>query len=156
MGQMIGLMMTTKGIPSTYNKDLQESVEPLLDCVKTVSDSIQILNGVLSTLIVHPSRMASALTPDMLATDLADYLVKKKVPFRETHHISGRVVALAESKDVPMDKLSHDDLQSVDKRLGSDFQFDYESSVNARDAVGGTSKASVLNQINVLWDELQS
>ena len=155
MGQMMGLMVTTKGIPSTYNKDLQESVEPLLDCVKTVSDSVQILTGVMSTLTISPSRMLAALTPDMLATDLADYLVKKKVPFRETHHISGRVVALAEQKSMAMDQLSYDDLQSVDKRLGSDFHFDYETSVNARTAIGGTSRASVLQQIDALREELE-
>lgn len=64
--------MSIKGLPSTYNKDLQESVEPMLDMVKTVSDSIQIATGVLSTLTVFPEKMEAALTPDMLATDLAE------------------------------------------------------------------------------------
>ncbi len=77
----------------TYNKDLQESIEPLLDHLKTVSDSIQIANGVLATLDTKPEKMKAALDPFMLATDVADYLVRKGVPFRETHHISGRVVA---------------------------------------------------------------
>ena len=150
----MGLMVTTKGIPSTYNKDLQESVEPLLDCIKTVSDSVQILNGVISTLTVQPSQMRASLTPDMLATDLADYLVKKHVPFRETHHISGRVVALAEQKGVPMDQLSQEDLRGVDERLGEDFRFDYETSVDARDAIGGTSESSVMEQLRVLEGEV--
>ena len=113
-------------------------MEPLLDCVKTTSDSIQILTGVMSTLTISPGKMLAALTPDMLATDLADYLVRKGVPFRETHHISGQVVALAEERNVPMDKLSHSDLQRVDSRLGSDFIFDYEKSVEMREATGGT------------------
>lgn len=82
--------------------------------------------------------------------DLADYLVRKGVPFRETHHISGQVVALAEERNMPMDKLSHDDLQSVDKRLGSDFIFDFEKSVELRTAKGGTSKSSVREQIQAL------
>lgn len=159
MGQMMGLMVSAKGLPSTYNKDLQESVEPLLDCVKTVSDSVRILTGVISTLAIRSAAMLAALTPDMLATgmlhalllsltqlfpcltlytDLADYLVRKGVPFRETHHISGQVVALAEAKDLPMDKLSHAQLQSVDKRLGTDFVFDFEKSVEMRTAKGGT------------------
>ncbi|KAL6718815.1 argininosuccinate lyase [Lecanora helva] len=150
MGQMTGLMMTTKGLPSTYNKDLQESVEPLIDCVKTTSDSIQILTGVVSTLTIHRAKMRAALTPDMLATDLADYLVRKGVPFRETHHISGQVVALAEKRNVPMNALSHEDLQSVDERLGSDFEFDYQKSVEMRSATGGTSLSSVREQIQVL------
>lgn len=148
-GQMIGLTMTAKGLPSTYNKDLQESVEPLLDCVKTVSDSIRILTGVVSTLRTDAKKMQAALTPDMLATDLADYLVRKGVPFRETHHISGQVVALAEAKGVPMDKLSHADLQSVDKRLGSEFVFDFEKSVEMRTAKGGTVRTALTRMLTL-------
>ncbi|KAL2355546.1 argininosuccinate lyase-like protein [Cryomyces antarcticus] len=155
-GQMAGLMMTIKGIPSTYNKDLQESVEPLLDHVKTVGDSIQIATGVLSTLVIQPQKMLAALTPDMLATDLADYLVRKGVPFRETHHISGRVVALAENEGTPMDKLTFEQLQGIDKRFEKDIEetFNYQKSVEMRSAKGGTSKSSVEEQIRVLKEML--
>lgn len=151
-GQMAGLMMTIKGIPSTYNKDLQESVEPMLDHVKTVGDSIQIATGVLSTLDIKPEKMLASLTPDMLATDLADYLVRKGVPFRETHHISGRVVALAEQEKTPMDKLSYEQLRGIDSRFEKDIadMFDYQRSVEMRSASGGTSKSSVMEQIKVL------
>ena len=147
---MVGLTCTINSLPSTYNKDLQESVKPMLECVDTVSDSVRILCGVISTLTIYPANMLKALTPDMLATDLADHLVRKGVPFRETHDISGRVVALAEKKQVPMDKLSHEDFQGVDGRLGEDFEFDYETSVELRSAKGGTSKASVREQIELL------
>jgi argininosuccinate lyase len=151
-GHMTGLMMSIKGIPSTYNKDLQESVEPLLDHIKTVGDSIQIATGVLSTLNIFPENMLRSLSPDMLATDLADYLVRKGVPFRETHHISGRVVALAEKEAVPMDKLSFEQLQGVDQRFEKDVLavFDYQKSVEARSAKGGTSKSAVLEQIEAI------
>ena len=151
-GTMCGLMMSVKGLPSTYNKDLQESWETMLDGVKTTSDSIQIATGVLSTLTIVPERMQGALSPDMLATDLADYLVRKGVPFRETHHISGRVVALAEKEGVPMDKLSLQQLQGVDSRFGDDVMacFSYEESINKRTVVGGTSEKSVLQQIEIL------
>ena len=157
-GQMAGFMYTLKGLPSTYNKDLQESVEPLLDCVKTVGDSMQIATGVLGTLSIQPKKMLQALTPDMLATDLADYLVRKGVPFRETHHISGKVVALAEKEETPMDKLSFKQLRSVDSRFQEDVKtcFDYERSVEMRTAKGGTSRSSVMEQINVLKDLLRS
>lgn len=70
-GQMAGFMMTLKGVPMSYDKDLQEDKEPLFDCVKTLSDSLLIATGVLSTLSIHPERMREALTMDMLATDLA-------------------------------------------------------------------------------------
>jgi len=151
-GQMTGLMMSVKGIPSTYNKDLQESVEPLLDHVKTVGDSLQIATGVLSTLAIQPESMLKSLTPDMLATDLADYLVRKGVPFRETHHISGQVVALAEKEGKPMDQLSFSQLQGVDQRFEKDVMsvFDYQKSVEMRSAKGGTSKSAVLEQIEAV------
>lgn len=151
-GHMAGLMYTIKGLPSTYDKDLQESVEPLLDHVKTIGNSIQIATGVLSTLDVQPKNMLAALTPDMLATDLADYLVRKGVPFRETHHVSGKVVALAEKTGVPMDELTYEQLVEIDSRFDKDVTacFDFESSVEARKTKGGTSRASVLEQIDVL------
>lgn len=157
-GQMTGLMMTIKGIPSTYNKDLQESVEPMLDHVKTVGDSIQIATGVLSTLAIQPKNMLASLSPDMLATDLADYLVRKGVPFRETHHISGQVVALAEKTGTPMDELSFEQLQTVDQRFEKDILevFDYQKSVEMRSASGGTSKSSVLEQTKVLKEIVEA
>merc|ERR1712000_534193 len=151
-GYMAGLMMSVKGLPSTYNKDLQESFEPMLDGVKTTADSIQIATGVLSTLTIFPDKMKAALTPDMLATDLAEYLVRKGVPFRETHHISGRVVALAEREKRPMDQLSVKELQNVDPRFGDDVKsvFDYQRSVEQRTSIGGTSKSAVKQQIEIL------
>lgn len=151
-GQMAGFMMTLKGLPSTYNKDLQESVEPLLDHVKTVGDSIQIATGVLSTLTTNAQRMEAALDPFMLATDLADYLVRKGVPFRETHHISGQCVALSEKTGTPMNELTYEQLKGVDPRFEKDVAdcFNYERSVEMRAAKGGTSKACVLEQIDVL------
>lgn len=149
---MSGLMMTIKGLPSTYNKDLQESVEPMFDCTKTVSDSIQIATGVLSTLEINPQKMLAALTPDMLATDLAEYLVRKGVPFRSAHHTSGRVVALAEKEDTPMDRLSLEQIQGVDQMFGDDVMdiFDYQRSVELKNSKGGTSKSAVKEQIEIL------
>jgi argininosuccinate lyase len=151
-GQMAGLMMTIKGLPSTYNKDLQESFEPMLDATKTVAASIQIATGLLSTLTIFPHKMKAALSPDMLATDLADYLVRKGVPFRDTHHISGQVVALAEREGKPMDQLSSEQLRGVDGRFGEDVMacFDYERSVETRTVKGGTSRSSVLEQIELI------
>lgn len=156
-GRAAGFMMTLKGLASTYNKDLQESWEPMLDTVKSVSDSIRISEGVLATLETRPDKMKAALDPFMLATDIADYLVRKGVPFRETHHISGQVVALSERTNTPMDQLTYEQLKGVDARFGEDIAqaFDYEKSVEMRSAKGGTSKESVLEQIRVLNEMLQ-
>lgn len=156
-GLMAGLNMSIKGLPSTYNKDLQESFPPMLDAVKTVSDSLQIATGILSTLTIFPENMLKALTPEMLATDLADYLVRKGVPFRETHHISGRVVALAEREGIPMDKLTYDQLRTVDERFEKDVveTFDFEKSVEMRRSTGGTSRKAVEGQTKWLEDHLK-
>ena len=141
-----------KGLPSTYNKDLQESWEPMLDHVKTVSESIQIANGVLATLSINPKKIIAALDPFMLATDVADYLVRKGVPFRETHHISGQCVAKSEELGTPMNEFSIEQMKAIDERFEEDIAdtFNYESSVEARSAKGGTSRSSVLEQIKVL------
>ncbi len=151
-GQMAGFMMTQKGLPSTYDKDLQESVEPMLDHVKTVADSIRNAEGVLATLETKPDKMKAALDPFMLATDLAEYLVRKGVPFRESHHISGRCVALSESTGTPMNELTFDQMRGVDSRFEEDITeaFDYEKSIEMKSAKGGTSKQAVLEQIKVL------
>jgi argininosuccinate lyase len=155
-GSMAGLMVSVKGIPSTYNKDLQESMEAMLDQVRTVGDSIRIATGVLSTLTIFPEKMEAALSPDMLATDLAEYLVRKGVPFRDTHHIAGEVVALAEKLARPMDTLSVQELQGVDSRFGEDVKacFDYQRSVEQRISTGGCSKVAVLKQIKTLKESL--
>ncbi|WEW58698.1 argininosuccinate lyase [Emydomyces testavorans] len=157
-GGMAGLMMTIKGIPSTYNKDLQESVEPMLEHVKTLKDSLQIASRVLSTMTMFPNKMIAALTPDMLATDLAEYLVRKGLPFRETHHIAGQVVALAEKEGKPMDQLTVEQFKSVDQRIGDDVLevFDYERSVEMKSAIGGTSKSAVRQQIEVMRQSLKA
>lgn len=86
----------------------------MLDLTKTVGDSIQIAAGVISTLTTQSERMYAALTPEMLATEIADYLVRRGIPFREGHHISGRVVVLAEKEGVPMVSL----YQHCDKACG--------------------------------------
>ncbi|GJN72173.1 argininosuccinate lyase [Purpureocillium lilacinum] len=151
-GQMAGLMMTVKSLPSCYNKDLQEGWEPMLDSVQTVSDSLGIANGVIATLKVRPERMEAALDKTMLATDVAEWLVRKGCPFREAHHISGRVVALSEKLELSMDKLTLQQLQAIDARFTADIveAFEYETSVEAKTSKGGTSRSSVLEQIQVL------
>ncbi|XMA16946.1 hypothetical protein WAI453_009737 [Rhynchosporium graminicola] len=151
-GAMAGLMMSIKGIPSTYNKDLQESVQPMLDTVKTLKDSLQIAARSLATATINPEKMRAALSPDMLATDLAEYLVRKGVPFRETHHLAGRMVALAEDEKKGMDELTVEQFQGVDKRFGADVLsvFDYERSVEMKSTTGGTSRSAVLEQLEAL------
>ncbi|KAI9635093.1 putative argininosuccinate lyase [Dioszegia hungarica] len=148
-GQMAGFMMSLKGIPSTYNKDLQEDKEPLFDCVDTVSAALRIAEGVIATLNIHPEKMKAALTMDMLATDIADYLVRKGVPFRETHHISGRAVALAEKTNVQISDLSLEQYKELSEHFTEDVMqvFDFETSVEKRNAIGGPARAMIQRQV---------
>ncbi|KAK1770410.1 putative argininosuccinate lyase [Phialemonium atrogriseum] len=162
-GQMAGLMMVSPHINISATclgfkgdqeriENLQEGWEPMLDSVQTVSDSLGIANGVIATLKVRPERMEAALDKTMLATDVAEWLVRKGCPFREAHHISGRVVAQSEKLEVSMDKLTLEQLQAIDSRFTADIAeaFEYETSVEAKTSKGGTSRSSVLEQIQVL------
>jgi argininosuccinate lyase len=107
---------------------------------------------VLSTLVINPEKMKSSLSIEMLATDLAEYLVRKGVPFRETHHISGQAVKLAEDRQCSMDKLSLKDFKSLHSAFENDVKhvWDFERSIELRNSVGGTSRSSVKDQIVTL------
>ncbi|KAM8897935.1 argininosuccinate lyase isoform 1-T1 [Spinachia spinachia] len=156
-GNCAGFMMTLKGLPSTYNKDLQEDKEAMFDCYDTVHAVLQVTTGVMSTLKINPGVMKAALSPDMLATDLAYYLVRKGVPFREAHGISGKAVFAAESKNIALNQLTLEDLSAVSPLFGGDVSsvWDYRSSVEQYSAPGGTAKSSVAVQVEQLRDWLQ-
>uniref|UniRef100_A0A8C6L898 Argininosuccinate lyase n=1 Tax=Nothobranchius furzeri TaxID=105023 RepID=A0A8C6L898_NOTFU len=148
-GKCSGFMMTLKGLPSTYNKDLQEDKEAMFDCFDTVQAVLQVTTGVMSTL---KSVMEAALSPDMLATDLAYYLVRKGVPFREAHGVSGKAVFAAESQHISLNQLTVEDLTAVSPLFGGDVSsvWDYRSSVEQYRAPGGTAKSSVAAQVEHL------
>ncbi|MCB0063317.1 MAG: argininosuccinate lyase [Caldilineaceae bacterium] len=149
MGSMTGLMTMLKGLPSTYNKDLQEDKEPLFDTVLNVGSSLQIACGVISTLEPNVAGMRTALSAEMLATDLAEYLVRKGIPFRETHHVAGAAVQMAELQAIPLSELELDDLLTLHHAFEEDVLeiWDFEKSVDTRDVAGGTSRRAVLEQI---------
>uniref|UniRef100_A0A667ZA58 Argininosuccinate lyase n=1 Tax=Myripristis murdjan TaxID=586833 RepID=A0A667ZA58_9TELE len=151
-GRCAGFMMTLKGLPSTYNKDLQEDKEAMFDCYDTVHAVLQVMAGVMSTLKINQSVMEAALSPDMLATDVAYYLVRKGVPFREAHGMSGKVVVMAESKQIPLNQLTVEDLSTISPLFESDVSsvWDYRSSVEQYSAPGGTAKSSVTAQVEQL------
>eukprot|EP00656_Telonema_subtile_P003004 TRINITY_DN11382_c0_g2_i4.p1 TRINITY_DN11382_c0_g2~~TRINITY_DN11382_c0_g2_i4.p1 ORF type:complete len:404 (-),score=128.82 TRINITY_DN11382_c0_g2_i4:292-1503(-) len=149
-GGLAGFLMVLKGTPSTYNKDMQEDKEMLFDALDTLKAAVPITTGVLSTLTIHPQHMRAALQPEMLATDLAEYLVRKGVPFRETHHTAGEAVRLAEERGIPLSELPLPELQALQPAFESDVHqvWDFEASVERRDVIGGTSKRAVLEQVD--------
>jgi argininosuccinate lyase len=149
VGHLTGLVVTVKGLPSTYNKDLQEDKEPLFDAVTNLSGSLQIACGVISTLRANPAALRAALSPEMLATDLAEYLVRKGVPFREAHHVAGAAVQMAELQGISLSQLEVEDLQKLHRAFEADAVtlWNFEQSVDRRDVEGGTSRRAVLAQI---------
>ena len=158
IGNLVGLLTTLKGLPSSYDKDLQEDKEPVFDTFDTLSHSIPIMAGLLRTLRLRPKRMAAQLEPSLLATDLADYLVKRGVPFRQAHHLVGEVVQLAENKGVALTELSLVDLQTVSKQFdeGVTAVFNITASLNGRSVTGGTSSQALQAQLDAARRQLPS
>ncbi|KAJ3588944.1 hypothetical protein NHX12_009797 [Muraenolepis orangiensis] len=139
-GRCAGFMMTIKGLPSAYNKDLQEDKEAMFDCFDSLHGALQVSTGVMSTLQIKRPVMEAALSPDMLATDLAYYLVRK------------------ESKNIPLNQLTVEDLATISPLFHRDVAsvWDYTSSVEQYSAPGGTAKSSVTAQVQHLRKWLQA
>jgi argininosuccinate lyase len=151
VGELVNVLMVLKGLPTTYNKDLQEDKEALFDAIDTLTMALSIATGVVEALVIHPERMQAALTDEMLATELADYLVAKGVPFREAHHLVGQVVQKAMEQKVGLRNLLLSDYQEVSKLFQRDVMtwLDFERAVERHDSVGGTARASVEAQLTV-------
>lgn len=151
-GRCSGFLMTLKGLPSTYNKDLQEDKEAMFDVFDTICAVLQVATGVISTLLINKESMEKALSPDMLATDIAYYLVRKGMPFRQAHGVSGKAVHLAETKGISVKNLSLEDLRGISTLFESDVSqvWNYTNSVEQYTAAGGTAKSSVNLQIEQL------
>lgn len=152
IGNLTGLLATLKGLPSSYDKDLQEDKEPVFDAHDTLALALPVTAGVVATLAVRPERMAAQLEAALLATDLADYLVDRGVPFREAHGLVGRAVQLAEDRGVALDALEPAALQALDERFGREAEtlravFDVEAALARRNVRGGTGPAAVAAQL---------
>ncbi len=148
IGLLTGLMSTLKGLPSTYDKDLQEDKQPVFQATDTVLAILPVLAGALTTMTVNKERMAAAIDSSMLATDLADYLVQKGIPFRDAHAAAGKAVRAAAEKNISLEKLSLNEWQAIGPFDADVYQvFDAMKSVEKRNAIGGTSPQSVKKQI---------
>jgi len=151
LGHLSGLLCTLKGLPSGYNKDLQEDKEGLFDAIDTLKHELPIATGVIRTLRVNAAHMAAARDDMLFATDLADFLVTRGVPFRESHHLVGQLVKRAEALGVSLSRLSVGEFKAVHPTLGEDVYavFDYHRSVESRNSVGGTAPDAVRAQIKL-------
>lgn len=158
VGNLTGLLTTLKGLPLAYNRDLQEDKEPLFDSFDTLRILLPAFTGMVRTLRVHAARMRE-LAPQgySLATDVAEWLVKRHVPFREAHEISGALVRLAESRGVDFDALSDDDFAAVSTHLTPEVRevLSVDGAILARGGTGGTAPASVRAQLDALRQRLR-
>ncbi len=150
IGNLTGLLATLKGLPLAYNRDLQEDKEPVFDSLDQLRVLVPAVAGMVATLTFHPERMA-ALAPAgfSLATDVADWLVRRRVPFAEAHEIAGACVRRAESRGVGLEQLTAADLAEISEHLAPELlpELDVRASVRARDQRGGTAPARVAEQL---------
>ena len=156
VGNLTGLLTTLKGLPSAYDKDLQEDKEYLFNSTDTLILALPVMSGVISTLNINIDKMSDSISPTLSATDMADYLVHKGIPFREAHGIVGELVLLAEKQGQDLTALSLDEMQSISKHFTEDIieTFDIQKALERRAVIGGTSSKSLDIQLQSAKDSL--
>ncbi|HYR22654.1 MAG TPA: argininosuccinate lyase [Chthoniobacterales bacterium] len=157
-GNLISILTTLKALPSSYNRDLQEDKEPLFDSVDTVTAALEIFSAMLPELKINRERMEKAASdPNLLATDLAEYLVKKGMAFREAHEIVGKLVAGATEKGTKLNAIALAQLKKLSPLFDVDVTdvFDVRRSLAARRAIGAPSPENVKAQIKSWRNQLR-
>jgi len=155
-GNLLSLLTTMKGLPMTYNRDMQEDKEPVFDSIDTIKSALCIYAAMILEIKVDESRVAEAVADwNLLATDLADYLVKQGVPFRKAHEIIGKTVALCLERKTGFADLSLEDFRKLSPAFKKDVfdVLDVKKSINAREAMGAPSTKNVAAQLKK-WREL--
>jgi argininosuccinate lyase len=147
LGSFVAICTILKGLPLTYQKDMQEDKEPLFDAADSLELGVAAMAGMIRDLKANPQRMRAVASADYsVATDLADWLVRKVgLPFRQAHHVTGTLVGIAADKGVDLDKLSLTEMQAVEPSIDRSVYsvLTVEASVAARKSLGGTSPANV-------------
>lgn len=148
-GHLVSLLMALKGLPCTYNKDLQEDKEGLFDAIDTLKAELLVAPAIIRSLRINEDRISSFLDDGMLATDLADYLVSKKVSFRQAHRLVGKAVKRAEELGCSLRSLPLAEYKLIDPAFSTDLYsvYDFEHSIESHNVVGGTSPSAVRLQI---------
>jgi argininosuccinate lyase len=150
LGAFVALSTVMKGLPLAYSKDMQEDKEGVFDALETLALSLAAMTGIVNDLTPEPKRMkAAAALGYATATDLADWLVRTlKLPFREAHHVTGRIVRLAAARQVPLEKLTLEEMRAVEPRIDESAfaALGVERSVGSRISYGGTAPANVRRQ----------
>ena len=155
VGLLTGLLTTLKGLPSTYDKDLQEDKAPVFAAADTLLAILPVISGALSTMKVNSGRMLSAIDDAMMTTDLTDYLAAKGVSFRQAHAVLGGVIRLAAEKKVALKELPLADWQTLGPFEADLFAyFDPKHSAALRACTGGTAPEAVKEQLKDAWSHL--
>jgi argininosuccinate lyase len=153
IGDLTGLLATLKGLPLAYNRDLQEDKEPVFDIVDTLTVLLPAFNGMIATLTFNRERL-EALAPAgfSLATDVAEWLVKKRVPFRDAHEITGKLVSFCEKNGLELHEVPDSEMAAISNFLTPDVRdvLTVGGSIRARAGAGGTALPRVLDQIAAL------
>ena len=147
VGNLVAMLTALKGLPLTYNRDLQEDKEPLFDSIDTITLALEVNTEMLAAMEIDDDAcLQAASDPLLLATDLADYLVRRGVPFREAHELVGKAVAASEQSGTPLNKL---DLTTVSSEFGDKAAevFDLESALQARSNPGSPSVQNVRREV---------
>lgn len=156
IGNLMSMLTLLKGLPMTYNRDLQEDKERLFDTANTVHSSVRLMSAMLENTTVNESVCAKAASDAaLLATDLADYLVRKGMPFRQAHHVVGAVVAAAERAGKELNELDVSSLQKIDRHFGEDVatMFDLKSAMSRRQMTGSPGTKQVASQL-ARWQKI--
>jgi argininosuccinate lyase len=155
-GNLLSILTTLKALRSSYNRDMQEDKEALFDSVDTVRAALEVFSAMLAKIEINRARMeAAASDPDLLATDLAEYLAKKGTPFREAHEIVGKLVAHGAKAKLPLNQISIAELKKVSPLFDVDVAnlFDVRRSLAARTAIGAPAPGNIAAQI-ARWRKL--
>ncbi len=167
LGALTGLLSTLKGLPSAYDKDLQEDKRPVFSAYDTLTSVLPVLAGALDTLSVRPERIAAAMDAGLMATDLADTLVELGMPFRPAHALVGKAVQMAAARGITLEALTAADYAALDpdvkallERAGAGDEelravFDPQRSIARRSVFGGTAPQAVAEQLELAKGRLQ-
>lgn len=156
VGNLTGMLTMLKGLPTGYNRDQQEDKEAVFDSVDTLALVVPAITGAVRGMTIVRSRIRDALRAEMLATDLADHLVRRGVPFRDSHHIAGALVRVAEESGRDLSALTLDEMRSVHPGFGEEVftVFDPAASVESRAVRGGTAARAMATQLDALEEAL--
>ena len=149
-GNLMQELVLMKSLPLAYNRDMQEDKLTLFDTVETLAESLQVMSAMIKTVKFKKEKIKAKMSSEMLATDIAEYLVKKGVPFRDAHGIVGEIVRYAKEHNKEIDKLTVDEFKKFSQNFDKDIAklMNFYSSVNSRNVLGGTSIKNVKKEIS--------